>query len=88
MPDNISPLLHSAVTLADTIEARLDADDPLAPAEQRAVANTIRSIVNDWRPVAELADGLVEDARLVARDARVVSLRPGLAVIAGGLVVV
>ena len=84
MPDNISPLLHSAVTLADTIEARLDADDPLAPAEQRAVANTIRSIVNDWRPVAEFADGVVEDARLAARVARVVSLRPALALVNGG----
>ena len=45
MPNNTSPLLHSAVILADTIEARLDANDPLAPAEQRAVANTLRSIV-------------------------------------------
>ena len=77
-------ILTPALDLADTLEARAEANDPLSPAELRGVANTLRSIVNDWRPVAEFADGMVEDARLAARVARVVSLRPALALVNGG----
>ena len=77
-------ILTPALDLADTLEARAEASQPLSTAELLAIAQALRSIVNDWRPVAEFADGVVEDARLAARVARVVSLRPALGLVQGG----
>jgi hypothetical protein len=79
------PLLRPALDLADTLEARIEANDPLSPAEWLGVVNTLRSIANDWRIAAEFMDGVAGDAWEAAQGARVVSLRPALAVIAGGL---
>jgi hypothetical protein len=71
--------ISRALALADTVEVRALLD-PLSPAEQLAVATTIRSIVAELR-----ADGAAENGRLVAQAARVVRCRPVLSVIAGGM---
>lgn len=68
-------------TIADTLEARADATDPLAPAELTALAATLRSIAREFRIADELLNEHVEQSRQIATDGR--TLR-GLTVIDGG----
>lgn len=50
-------------TIADTLEARADADDPLAPAEMHAMALAMRQIGDDLKRMSEGWDMLIEASR-------------------------
>lgn len=74
-------------TLADTLEARADANDPLAPAEMRAMALAMRQIGDDLKRADEHLTGQMRDYYAALGQGHVVvssRLDAGLIVINGG----